>query len=67
MHPASNEEDNEETDGEKEEKLPLVCPPYVAGLSEDIRRICGRFGITTIFKSSLSNLVFVLSLLVDTI
>ena len=25
--------------------------PYVAGLSEDIRRVCRRFGIRTVFKS----------------
>ena len=38
--------------GEKEqEKGPLVVIPYVAGMSEDIRRVCRKFNIRVVFKS----------------
>ena len=43
------DEDIMEADGEGEEKQPVVCIPYVAGLSEDISRVGRRFGIRTIF------------------
>ena len=43
---ASPEED--QNDGENPE---LMMIPYVAGLSEDIRRICRRFNIKVIFRS----------------
>ena len=43
--PTTRDEDIMEADGEGEEKQPIVCIPYVAGLSEDIRRVCRRFGI----------------------
>ena len=38
-------------DEEQEEKEPLVVIPYVAGMSEDIRRVCRRFNIRVVFKS----------------
>ena len=31
---------------------PMVVVPYVAGLSEDIRRVCRRFDIRMVFRSS---------------
>ena len=34
-----------------EEKGPLVVIPYVAGMSEDIRRVCREFNIRVVFKS----------------
>lgn len=33
------------------EKGPLVVIPYVAGMSEDIRRVCRKFNIRVVFKS----------------
>ena len=44
---------DETQDGEEEngEKPPLVMIPYVAGVSEDIRRTCRKFNIKVIFKS----------------
>ena len=30
---------------------PLVVIPYVAGMSEDIRRVCRKFNIRVVFKS----------------
>ena len=35
---------------QKEEKGPLVVIPYIAGMSEDIRRVCRKFSIRVIFK-----------------
>ena len=35
----------------QEEKGPLVVIPYVAGMSEDIRRVCRNFNIRVVFKS----------------
>ena len=37
---------------ESEKKDPMVVVPYMAGLSEGIRRVCRRFGIRTVFRSS---------------
>ena len=39
---------------ESEEKDPMVVVPYVSGLSEDIRRVCRRFGIRTVFQSCMT-------------
>ena len=36
---------------QKEEKGPLVVIPYIAGMSEDIRRVCRKFNIRVVFKS----------------
>ena len=36
---------------EKQEKGPLVVIPYVAGMSEEIRRVCRKFNIRVVFKS----------------
>ena len=33
------------------EEEPMVVIPYVAGLSEDTRQVCSRFGIRTVFRS----------------
>ena len=41
-----------ERDGEREEeRTPTVHLPYVAGVSERIRRVCRDFNIRTVFKS----------------
>ena len=34
--------------------LPLVMLPYTAGVSEDIRQVCRKYGIKVIFRSRLS-------------
>ena len=38
---------------EEQEKVkePLVVIPYMAGMSEDIRRVCRKFNIRVVFKS----------------
>ena len=36
---------------EEQEKGPLVVIPYVAGMSENIRRVCRKFNIRVVFKS----------------
>ena len=36
---------------QEKEKEPLVVIPYVAGMSEDIRRVCRKFNIRVVFKS----------------
>ena len=38
-------------EGQEEEKGPLVVISYVAGMSEDIRRVCRKFNIRVVFKS----------------
>ena len=44
--------DTSSCDEEQEkEKEPPVVIPYVAGMSEDIRRICRKFNIRVVFKS----------------
>ena len=35
-------------------EAPLVAIPYVSGLSEDIRRVCRRFGIRVVFRSGMN-------------
>ena len=36
---------------QEREKEPLVVIPYVAGMTEDIRRVCRKFNIRVVFKS----------------
>ena len=36
---------------QEEERGPLVVIPSVAGMSEDIRRVCRKFNIRVVFKS----------------
>ena len=36
---------------QEREKEPLVMIPYVAGMSEDIRRVCRKFNVRVVFKS----------------
>ena len=44
--------DTSSCDEEQEkEKEPLVVIPYVAGMSEDIKRVCRKFNIGVVFKS----------------
>ena len=38
-------------EGQEREKEPLVVIPYVAGVSEGIRRVCRKFNIRVVFKS----------------
>ena len=45
---ADTSSSNEEQEKEKE---PLVVIPYVAGRSEDIRRVCRKFNVRVVFKS----------------
>ena len=33
---------------------PLVMLPYTEGVSEDIRRVCRKFGLKVVFRSELS-------------
>ena len=35
-------------------RLPLVMLPYTEGVSEDIRRVCRKFGLKVVFRSGLS-------------
>ena len=39
---------------DEEMEAPLVAIPYVSGLSEDIRRVCRRFGIRVVFRSGMN-------------
>ena len=36
------------------QRPPLVMLPYVSGISEDIRRVCRKFGLGVVFKSGRS-------------
>ena len=36
---------------EEEHRSPLVMPPYTEGVSEDVRRVCMKFGVKVIFRS----------------
>ena len=36
---------------QEKEKEPLVVISHMAGMSEDIRRVCGKFNIRVVFKS----------------
>ena len=50
--PMQETADTSGRDEEQErEKEPLVVIPYVAGMSEDIRRVCRKFNIRAVFKS----------------
>ena len=39
---------------EERRRPPLVMLPYTEGVSEDIRRVCRKFGLKVIFRSGLS-------------
>ena len=43
-----------EHDGKREEDRPTVHLPYVAGISERIRRVCKDFNIRVVFRSGLT-------------
>ena len=50
--PTQETTDTSSRDEEQEkEKGPLVVIPYVAGMSEDIRRVCRKFNIRVVFNS----------------
>ena len=50
--PMQETADTSSRDEEQEkEKEPLVVIPYVAGMSEDIRRVCRKLNIRVVFKS----------------
>ena len=49
--PPTQETADVSSPGEEQEKGPLVVIPYVAGMSEDIRRVCRKFNIRVVFKS----------------
>ena len=42
---------DQDVEVEETNRTPLVVLPYVAGVSEDIRRVCSRFGIRAAFRS----------------
>lgn len=44
----------ERKEKEEEEKPPLVIIPYVAGLSEDIRCVCRKFGVKVTFRTEMT-------------
>ena len=39
---------------EKKEKEPFIVIPYVMGVSEELRRVCGKYGVRVTFKSGTS-------------
>ena len=39
---------------EERRRPPLVMLPYTEGVSEDIRRVCRKFGLKVVFRSGLS-------------
>ena len=39
---------------EEGRRLPLVMLPYTEGVSEDIRRVCRKFGLKVVFRSGLT-------------
>ena len=43
-------EADQDVDIEEADRTPLVVLTYVAGVSEDIRRVCSRIGIRAVFK-----------------
>ena len=47
-------ETTEEPLPEEGRRPPLVMLPYTEGVSEDIRRVCRKFGMKVVFKSGLS-------------
>ena len=52
IHSASAAKAPREHDGEREEERPpIVHLPYIAGVSERIRRVCRDFTIRVVFKS----------------
>ena len=61
-----SKEADQDVDVEETDRTPLVVLPYVAGVSEDIRRVCSRFGIRAVFKSG-QNLRLMLTKVKDTL
>ena len=50
--PVTQEEDlTPNKEDEEKESQPLMVIPYIAGLSEDTRRVCREFNIRVVFKS----------------
>ena len=50
--PTQETADSSSCDEEQDkERGPSVVIPYVAGMSEDIRRVCRKFNIRVVFKS----------------
>ena len=47
-------ENTEEPLPEEGRRPPLVMLPYTEGVSEDIRRVCKKFGMKVVFRSGLS-------------
>ena len=47
----SDEEPDDERSQEDERKPPLAVIPYVSGVSERIRKACGKFDLWVVFKS----------------
>ena len=50
-HPPQ-QEGPQESPSKEGDRPPLVVLPYTAGVSENIRRVCRRFGIKVVFRSS---------------
>ena len=48
MQPA---EDTRREQPERRDRPPLVVLPYVSGASEDIRRVCGWYNLSVVFRS----------------
>lgn len=42
------------TEDTADDRKPLVMLPYVANMSEDIKRVCEKFGLRVVFKSGLT-------------
>ena len=51
LPPPQDAEESLETEPQEEDRPPLVMLPYVAGVSEDIRRVCRKFDMRVVFKS----------------
>ena len=45
---------NIEEEIEKKEKEPFIVIPYVMGVSEELRRVCGKYRVRVTFKSGTS-------------
>ena len=50
-HPPQREDPQDPLPGEGD-RPPLVVLPYTAGVSENIRRVCQKFGMKVVFRSS---------------
>ena len=52
--PPQHEEGPQDLQPKKKSSPPLVVLLYTAGVSEDIRRVCGKYGMKVIFKAGQS-------------